>query len=606
MNSFIKQLKEDIELIQKEWGYIDSNLEKDEYAFNYWILSRLYNIDEQVISSYITEYNDKNIDCFVHFEESKELYIIQNKYYSEDVNLIREKASDFLVTPLTILNSGNYKRSLELQKIFNKAKKDDNYKVWLHMYVTNDKVKNSTDIVNMFMNFNYSNDEIKAFVGAELFDVSKIKELYFGKRYKDDINFNFTLNTKNRATSLNILPEQYNLPGMIKSHYIMTPVSELYEMYISAEKKEYPLFEENIREYLGNKGINNGIIKTLKSKEDRNKFFYYNNGITIICESTGKKNTIGKYSIELYKPQIVNGCQTMNSIYEVLSTYPDDEIEKEFKDTYVISKILVFDKDDENTILYRDIVKYTNSQNAINDKAFASSNNYFFNLQSEFLKRGFLLSVKPSDKHTFKSNYSDKYKLAELKRSNARFYHIFELPNDKWSDFEIPLEKLLQVFLAFKADGYFAFTKKNSVLKRKTKIFEEYSLRISEYLSIDNMIMLFLLYKKAEMDKKDSLDKKTPISYYVIDYFSYTCDNNDFDSIDDMFKNILWSKEKLEKVYNFTKKLSHSYRKEYYEKYGIEYNEMIKKEIDKDIVQKEKEKIISILEDQELKRLFLE
>lgn len=41
-------------------------------------------------------------------------------------------------------------------------------------------------------------------------------------------------------------------------------------------------------------------------------------------------------------------------------------------------------------------------------------------------------------------------------------------------------------------------------------------------------------------------------------------------------------------------------------KYGIEYNEMIKKEIDKDIVQKEKEKIISILEDQELKRLFLE
>lgn len=605
MNNFVKQLMEDLELIQQEWGYIDSNLEKDEYAFNYWILSRLYNVDEQVIPSYITEYNDKNIDCFVHFEESKELYIIQNKYYSEDVNLLREKASDFLVTPLTVLNQDNYKRSLELQKIFNKAKKDDNYKIWLHMYVTNDKIKNCTDIVNMFKNFSYFNKEVKAFVGAELFDINKIKELYFGKRYKEDMNFSFTLNTKNRATSLNILPEQYDLPGMIKSHYIMTPVLELYEMYISAEKKEYPLFEDNIREYLGNKGINNGIIKTLKSKEDRNKFFYFNNGITIICESTGKKNTIGKYSIELNKPQIVNGCQTMNSIYEVLSAYPEQDLEKEFKNTYVISKILVFNKDNENTRLYRDIVKYTNSQNAINDKAFASSNDYFFNLQSEFLKRGFLLSVKPSDKYKFKNDYLNKYKLAELKRSNARFYKVYELPNDKWSDFEIPLEKLLQVFLAFKVDGYFAFTKKNSVLKRNTKIFEEYSLRISEYLSIDNMIMLFLLYKKAESDKKNSPDKKTPIPYYVIDYLSYMCDNNDFDSINNIFKNILWSKEKLEKVYKFTKKLAHSYRKEYYEKYKVEYNEMIKKEIDKSIVKKEKEKIIAILEDQELKRLFL-
>ena len=61
-------------------------------------------------------------------------------------------------------------------------------------------------------------------------------------------------------------------------------VVDIYEIYKQAIEKNYELFEENIREYLGTQGINNGIIKTLKDSVDRANFFYYNNGITIICE----------------------------------------------------------------------------------------------------------------------------------------------------------------------------------------------------------------------------------------------------------------------------------------------------------------------------------
>lgn len=601
MNGFRIQLEEDIKLIKDEWSHIDSNIQKDEYAFNYWILSRLYNMDEQIIPSNITEYNDKNIDCYVHFEESKELYIIQNKYYSDETNLSREKVSDFLLTPLDILNSANYKRSKELQKIFTKAKKDPQYKIWLHMYVSNITVKNNSDINSLFKNFEYSDNGIKAFVGADLFDLKNIEELYFGKRYSNKHKFKFVLNTTNKATSLNILPEEYNLPGMIKSHYIMTPVGELYEMYKEANQKAYPLFEENIREFLGTKGINNGIIRTLKSKDDRQKFFYFNNGITIICESTGKKNSTGSYSIELQNPQIVNGCQTMNSINEVLSTHTDEEINNEFCDTYVIVKILVFNKESEDKTLYKDIVKYTNTQNAINDKAFASSKDYFYNLQKEFLQRGFLLSVKPSDKNKFKTIYSDKYKLSELKRKNRSFFELFDLENDKWTDIEIPLEKLLQVYLAFEVDGYFAFTKKGQVLKRKSKIYEEYSLNIHEKLSIDNMINLFMLYKKSEKDKKTSIDRKSPISYYVVDYISYAFKNkNNIKEITKKFEEIFKTRETIDLLYTFAKKLSNKYRKKYYAKHDIEYNEMIKKEIDLSILRYEMTDLLEILDDPKL------
>lgn len=101
---FKKQIEEDIALLQKDLLYLDSNLLKEAYAFNYWVLSRIFSIEEELIPELITEYSDKAVDCFVHYEESKELYIIQNKYYALDGTVARTDVADFLNTPLTILN----------------------------------------------------------------------------------------------------------------------------------------------------------------------------------------------------------------------------------------------------------------------------------------------------------------------------------------------------------------------------------------------------------------------------------------------------------------------------------------------------------------------
>ena len=604
MGSFRTQLEEDIKLIKENWGYIDSNLQKSEYAFNYWILSRLYSVDEELISSQITDYNDKGIDCFVHYEDSKELYIIQNKYYSPETHLSRKEATDFLKSPLSVLCNKGYKRSKELQKIFTKVSRDSEYKIWLHMYVSNRKVKSNEDVLNLFKFFNFNSEDVKAFVGADIFDIDDIETAYYGKRYKDKVKFKYSLKTKNKGTYLKILPDEYDLPGMIESYYVMTPISNIYNMYKAALEKNYSIFEENIREYLGTKGINSGIIKTLKSKQDRKNFFYFNNGITIICESTGKsKNNITR-EIPLNMPQIVNGCQTMNSIYEVLSGYNDSDIKKEFIDTYVIVKILVYDikKEAESNgnnerSLYKEIVKFTNTQNAINEKAFASGKEYFYNIQKEFKSRGFLLLVKPSDKNQTLQRYSDAVKFANLKKKSQRFIKVFDLEDNKVSDLQIPLEKLSQVLLAFMYDGHYAFTKKSNVLKKNTEIYEEFSLRIHDKLSIDNMINIYMLYKKAEMVKKNSIDKKTPIPYYVINFLGH-----EFGNIEEKsdylikFNEIFADKNTVDMLFGFWSDLSTSYRDEM----GMEYNDLIKSEMNTKCIQKNKKFILKIMKNSEL------
>ena len=394
MSNFKEQIKEDIQLIQKDYGYIDDNLQRDEFAFNYWVLSRLYGMDEEIIASNITDINDKGIDCFVHYEDTRELYLIQNKYYDEFTSVDRSDVADFLTTPLNVLLAGNYKRSEELQKIFDRIHKDSDYKIWLHFYVTNDL--DNGDIENLINQFSFNDEKIKAFVGVKYYKLSDISRIYFGDRFTNKIPFTTELTTRVSATSLDVRPKDYKLDWMIDLRFVMVNVADLYLLYKKAIEKNYELFEENVREFLGTQGINNGIIKTLKSTTDRENFFYYNNGITLICEkcetlrgteaSKGYRESRNQYGFRLTNPQVVNGCQTINSIAEVLSHCNEEDMLEEYEKAYVLVKIYVFDENSkiEKEGLDKNIVKYTNSQNGIDEKAFASKQNYFLNLQVEF------------------------------------------------------------------------------------------------------------------------------------------------------------------------------------------------------------------------------
>lgn len=175
---FREQIQEDLKLLKENLAW-DPNISKDEYTFNYWILSNIYNLDEEECNGNITEYNDKGIDCFVHYEDDKELYIIQNKYYSEDTPLNSKELSDFLTRPLSKLKDGKYTRSKELQKIFSKIRDDNQYKIFLHFYVTNNNY--NEDVISVLKNFKSEN------VYVELFGLDKIREKYFGKSYKENI-----------------------------------------------------------------------------------------------------------------------------------------------------------------------------------------------------------------------------------------------------------------------------------------------------------------------------------------------------------------------------------------------------------------------------------
>jgi hypothetical protein len=591
-SNFKKQIEEDIERYQENLYYID-NIKKDEWAFNYWVLDKLFYEEEELIESKIIDYNDMGIDAYEFYEDTKELFLIQNKYYSENIKLDTNYIkNDFLLRGITALERGTYNRSEELQGIFNKYKNDPKFTVYLELYITNDL--ESKEIEECIKEFNKKNPKYI----AKIYYLKDIKEKYYGEGEQNRKQLKVRIDTVNRGTVLNINTEAYNLKNIIDAKYVLTPVSTIFEIYKKSKKEGYPIFDKNIREYLGNRGINKQIYQTLLNKEDRNNFFYYNNGITIICDKINKiksvkntKNDKFSPSIEIENPQIVNGCQTVNSIYEALKNSDETKVEKEYEYTFVMVKILEIDRNNnEEEKLYNNIVKYNNSQNSINEKNFVANNSLFERLQGEFEDKGFLLLIKQSDKQKFKDKYKSISGLKKLNDQNIKKFKLKEIK--KLADMHIDLDKLLQVINAFVEGGYIAYTKKGNMLKLDTPEYNR-AVEFMQKVTNDVILNLYLLYKKLEEEKKEDKNRRTPISYYAIDCFAkFECGDRDSNKIKENLNNA----SKIEKLIKLSKLTSKNYIRDYKEKYEIEYNMMIKKQIDYDMISKGREQASDALE----------
>jgi hypothetical protein len=85
------------------------------------------------------------------------------------------------------------------------------------------------------------------------------------------------------------------------------------------------LFEKNLRKFVGSTEVNEGIINTLLDSPE--KFWYFNNGITVLCANLqkkalgGNKRTSGMFVCK--GVSIVNGAQTVGCIAEAFKKNAD-------------------------------------------------------------------------------------------------------------------------------------------------------------------------------------------------------------------------------------------------------------------------------------------
>ena len=402
------------------------------------------------------------------------------------------------------------------------------------------------------------------------------------------------IQTPSKKTILSVNSDAYNMLSSVNARYIMAPVYSIYRMYQQAVSEHYPIFDANIREYLGSTGaVNKKIRDTLKAPEDRKNFFHYNNGITVIVKSLRELSYMANFKrVELHNPQIVNGCQTVSTIHEVLSGWPEDTIQADFENTFVMMKILVIPDDSEEMAIFRNnIVTYNNSQNSIDQKTFEASSDEFKRLQIEFARSGLLVCIRQSDKYQYtKVKYKKADKLMNINSALMKKYGMSHLKTTK--NFLVPLDKLLQVILAFTSTTQDAVGHKARLLVSGS----EQNKKVIEFIrrddvTISDLISLWMLYLRSEYEKKSGKDKIFIPLYMIHCLCRYECGGEP-----SRISAVLCGEAEINRIINLYKGTFKGYFKNWKDKHpGHSYNDMIKGRIDYEIMDMSRDMALSMM-----------
>lgn len=197
------------------------------------------------------------------------------------------------------------------------------------------------------------------------------------------------------------------------------------------------LFHSNIRNYLRDTAINKGIKSTIEN--DIQNFWYYNNGITIVCDEWFEQNG----DIIMKAPQIVNGCQSARTVGALFKTKQKVELDRQ-KEGSVLIKIIKTkkSKNDLEKKEFRDnITRFTNSQNAVKGLDFYALDRFQNDLKARFEKIHYYYEIQ---RGSFVTEEKKKQKsFVGIKEYNYLIEHIRSSKK-----YVLPAKEVIQSFTA--------------------------------------------------------------------------------------------------------------------------------------------------------------
>ncbi|WP_046181185.1 AIPR family protein [Domibacillus tundrae] len=374
-----KYLSENITVSIEE--YIDENV-KDRGntvalgdAFCEWILYNIFELreDEVMEATEISGRFDNGIDAV--FEYNNELCILQSKYNSSHkVDSIHKFISDCKRIVVTPPNTDREPVIRMCKKIMDTYKKKD--EVINCYYITNEEIieweHKQTKGVKEEAEKAHKNMKFHVYGFENILENMEIKDGELPRKYRETkLQLNIGKNFEDIFET--------SIVGMVKLKDLAKFVDEGGNM----------LFYSNIRNYLGkNTTINKRMKETLNNSPE--KFWYFNNGITIVCEEFSSQSNI----VTIHAPQIVNGCQTAKSLWHHF--YNNQELKND-EDGYLLVKVIKNKRnadDEAKKALRDDITRYTNSQNAVKGLDFYALDEFQRNLRKRLKSYGYYYEIQ--------------------------------------------------------------------------------------------------------------------------------------------------------------------------------------------------------------------
>lgn len=252
-------------------------------------------------------------------------------------------------------------------------------------------------------------------------------------------------------------------------------VNEIYQLMDEFGDR---LLEKNIRRYLGKNAVNEQISQTLLSDNKRQNFFFFNNGITMICEKFAYNGLQEKdWNVKIKRLQIINGGQTCKTIYQTLKTHQ----EIDFSQVYILVRLYEVNDDED---IVQDITYATNSQNPVDFRDLKSNDEIQILLETSAKELGYV-----------------------YKRKRDNLGNVNVIPSTVAAE---------AVFAVWRGKPHLAKYKRN-------EFFDKYYNEIFNNLNAAQMIMAVLIFRYCDScrkreSKNAEIQAQRPFSQYFLSY----------------------------------------------------------------------------------------
>lgn len=364
----------------------DTNRHFETRALAAFALIMTSGLEVSQASTQVTDgYHDMGIDAIYLDETQKKLFVVQSKWRADGAGSItQEEMTNFaqgvqrvLEEDLAGANAKIIAKSIDIDLALTQM----GYQIHSIFIHTGNQKANDYVLRPISQLMRKTNDEISTIL---LFDEFNFKDIY-----------SFLANGQEQPG--------INIDDVILSNWgkVDVPFVSYYGTISAATVGEWyknfgnALFAKNIRFYKGNTDVNEGMKKVLLQEPD--KFYYYNNGIKLLCKSIKRKakdsttNATGLFALE--GVSLVNGAQTTGTIGSLFLDNPE-QVSK------AIVMIQIIDLSSVDTETATQITRLSNTQNRIENKDFAALDPEQDRLRTELTFTHYSYLYKSGDKIT--------------------------------------------------------------------------------------------------------------------------------------------------------------------------------------------------------------
>ncbi|MBC8357309.1 MAG: AIPR family protein [Planctomycetes bacterium] len=382
---------------------------QDDDLFVLWFLRAFITDKEEFAAEAIVDgAGDKGIDAIIIDDNAKAVFVVQGKHREQlmqktesraDVLALAEVASRMFEKDEKEFK--NYVASMDAHAAAKVKKarqrlKERGYKLWLN-FLTLGKVSTSVR--------NDATSLLKAMKSPVVIDfIDGKRAMLILRDYLDGVAPpipSLELEMENSAqVRVNGISQRYDDANKIECWVFSMRGDKIAELFQHAGIR---LFARNVRGFLGETtAINKGMEKTLGKEPDR--FFYYNNGVTILCDEAEGRKRDGKDFLQVGNPQVINGQQTTRTL--------SNNIGEAAKASVLVKVIRVErghgDARGFDTLVSR-IVAGTNWQNAIRASDLMSNDRIQIELERALRKIGYAYLRKRQTKGEAKEAHGGKH-----------------------------------------------------------------------------------------------------------------------------------------------------------------------------------------------------